>query len=157
MRLFFLFLCFISVCSVSAQSDTRSKAFVIDSIARTQLGVDYKYATCSPDNSFDCSGFVSYVYTSVGIECSRSSAGYGSLGYEVSLEEAKQGDCIIFSGTTGPKDEIGHVGIVLQNDSTGLFFIHCSSSKKHLGVVITEYYSSRYPDRFISVRRLFDE
>jgi hypothetical protein len=36
-----------------------------------------------------------------------------------------------------------------------LKFIHCSSSKKHFGVVITDYYDSNYPKRFIEARRLF--
>lgn len=138
------------------QSSDSTKSRMIDSIARSQLGVSYKYATCSPGKSFDCSGFTSYVYESVGVENSRSSKVYGGLGYEIELSEANSGDCIVFCGTTGSRSQIGHVGIVLSNDSTGLYFIHCSSSKKHPGVVITEYFSSNYPKRFIAVRRLFD-
>ena len=139
-----------------AQQSDSSRYSMIDSIARSQLGVSYKYATCKPGKSFDCSGFTSYVYESAGIDNSRSSKAYGSLGYKVELDEATTGDCIVFCGTTGSRSQIGHVGIVLKNDSTGLYFIHCSSSKKHPGVVITEYFTSNYPKRFIAVRRLFD-
>jgi len=140
---------------LNAQERRSEKVRLIDSIARSQLGVDYKYATCKPGSCFDCSGFTSYVYSSVDVTSTRSSKGYGSLGEKVELTEAQPGDCILFCGTSGSKSQIGHVGIVLESDSTGLYFIHCSSSKKHRGVVITEYFSSNYPKRFIMVRRLF--
>ncbi len=153
-----LFLAILFTCismNYHAQEDRALKVQQIDSIAKSQLGVDYKYATCKPGSSFDCSGFTSYVYSSVDVPASRSSKGYGSFGEKVELSDAQPGDCILFCGTTGSRSQIGHVGIVLENDSTGLYFIHCSSSKKHRGVVLTEYYSSNYPKRFIMVRRLF--
>lgn len=145
----------VSLVGYGQQSDS-STCLVIDSIARSQLGVSYKYATCDPGKSFDCSGFASFVYESVGVPNSRSSKGYGSLGRKIELTDARKGDCIVFCGTKGSKNQIGHVGIVLQNDDSGLFFIHCSSSKNHPGVVITNYYESNYPNRFIAVRRLFE-
>ena len=121
----------------------------------TQLGVPYKWATSSPNISFDCSGFTSYIYGYFDITKCRSSKGYGAIGTIVSIAEAKKGDCILFSGTNPSDRTIGHVGIVVENSENGLFFIHCSSSKKHFGVVITDYYASGYPKRFLSIRRLF--
>lgn len=123
-------------------------------IAKEQLGVPYKYATSDPGVSFDCSGFTHYVYSSLELPSSRSSKDYGSFGEKVSLETCIPGDCIIFSGTAKGSRTIGHVGIVVSNDENGLKFIHCSSSKKHFGVVITDYYDSNYPKRFLEVRRL---
>lgn len=136
------------------QLDTLTLHDSIVSIAKEQLGTPYKYATSNPGVSFDCSGFTDYVYKSVNLDHSRSSKAYGQLGEKVDIETAQIGDCILFTGTQPGSKSIGHVGIVVQNDDDGLFFIHCSSSKKHFGVVITDYYNSNYVKRFHSVRRL---
>ncbi len=124
-------------------------------IAEAQLGTPYKWATSNPGVSFDCSGFTSYVYGSFDITDCHSSKGYGNLGTKISLSQAQPGDCMIFSGTAPGSTTIGHVGIVVENNEDGLKFIHCSSSSKHYGVVITDYYNSGYPKRFMQVRRLF--
>lgn len=152
-----LFLCLLLLfCRTGLSQDTiPTKSDSIVMLAKEQLGVPYKYATSNPGVSFDCSGFTAYVYGSCGVACSRSSKSYGGLGEKVNLDTCQPGDCIIFSGTAPGSKTIGHVGIVLTNDENGLTFIHCSSSKKHFGVVITDYYSSNYTKRFLEVRRLF--
>jgi cell wall-associated NlpC family hydrolase len=147
-----LFVVFLSYFSFG-QRDSIAESLV--ELAKTQLGVPYKWATSSPNVSFDCSGFTSYVYGSFDITKCRSSKGYGALGSIVPIEEAKKGDCILFSGTSPGDKTIGHVGIVVENSDEGLFFIHCSSSKRHFGVVVTDYYASGYPKRFLSIHRLF--
>lgn len=145
----------VNFCLMSFGQDTlTSKADSIVALAKSQLGVPYKYATSNPGVSFDCSGFTSYVYSSCDVPSSRSSKAYGGLGERVSLENCQPGDCIIFSGTAPGSTSIGHVGIVISNDQDGLKFIHCSSSKKHFGVVITDYFNSNYTKRFLQVRRL---
>lgn len=141
--------------SIWSQTDRDSLANALVTTAKSQIGTPYKYATSDPGVSFDCSGFTSYVYGSFDLPNSRSSKEYGDLGEPVSLETAKPGDCIIFSGTAPGSKTIGHVGIVISNNENGLQFIHCSSSKKHFGVVVTDYYESNYPKRFLEVRRLF--
>jgi len=138
-----------------SQDTLVSKTDSILEIATSQLGTPYKYATSNPDVSFDCSGFTSYVYSSCDVPSSRSSKAYGDLGSKVALENCQPGDCLIFSGTAAGSTTIGHVGIVVSNDDKGLKFIHCSSSKKHFGVVITDYYESNYPKRFLQARRLY--
>lgn len=154
MRAIILFMVLLSFSGFS-QSEQDSLAVEIVSLAKEQLGVPYKYATSNPGVSFDCSGFTSYVYSSFDLPHSRSSRAYGNLGEKVSLETCQPGDCMIFTGTTPGSTTIGHVGIVISNNDAGIQFIHCSSSKKHFGVVITDYYSSGYPKRFLQVRRLF--
>lgn len=149
----FLFFVFLYLSSFG-QDTTMTKSDSIVMLAKDQLGVPYKYATSNPGVSFDCSGFTSYVYGACNLPNSRSSRAYGKLGTKVSLETCEPGDCIIFSGTALGSRTIGHVGIVVSNDENGLQFIHCSSSKKHFGVVITNYYESNYAKRFLQVRRL---
>lgn len=137
------------------QDSAQVDADALIKLAKSQLGVTYKYATSNPNVSFDCSGFTSYVYSSFEIPSSRSSKAYGNLGEAVSLENCKKGDCILFSGTKTGSKTIGHVGIVIENNENGLKFIHCSSSKNHYGVTITDYYDSNYTKRFLQVRRLY--
>jgi cell wall-associated NlpC family hydrolase len=137
------------------QKTWEPRADSLVTVAKSQLGVKYVWATSNPDVSFDCSGFTSYVYGSFDITQCRSSKGYGVLGEKINLESARKGDCILFAGTTPGSKTIGHIGIVIENDEQGLIFIHCSSSAKHFGVVKTHYQSSGYPKRFLEVRRLF--
>ncbi len=149
-----LLLVFLTGSSFAQDTLTKTIEDSIVEIAMSQLGVKYKWATSNENVSFDCSGFTSYVYHKNSIEAPRVSREYIHLGQEIPLKECQKGDCIIFTGTkTGDKTP-GHVGIIIENSETKMKFIHCSSSKKHFGVVITEYYSSGYPKRFLSVRRL---
>ena len=120
-----------------------------------QLGTTYIWGTSDPFVSFDCSGFASYAYSTIDVSAPRSSSGYADSGVEVPLSEAIPGDCMVFTGTETGSTTPGHVGIIVSVDEGGIHFIHCSSSKKHFGVVLTHYETSGYPKRFHSVRRLF--
>lgn len=139
----------------SAQDSTVVNIDAFVQLAKSQVGVTYKWGTSNPNVSFDCSGFTSYVYKSFDVPSSRSSKAYGALGEKVTLEECQVGDCLVFSGTQAGSKTIGHVGIVIEKNEQGLKFIHCSSSKKHYGVTVTDYYSSNYTKRFLQVRRMF--
>lgn len=144
---------FICLNAFSQSEDWMCKSDSVILIAESQLGTPYKYGSKVPNKSFDCSGFVSYVYGECGVEHTRTSRGFHSLGEKIDLEESRAGDCILFSGTES--SSIGHVGIVVENNSDGVKFIHCSSSKRHFGVVVTELESTGYKDRFVEVRRMF--
>lgn len=157
MRFLFIFFLFITSSLLGQDSLSLKKSDSILMIAKSQLGVPYKYATSKPGTSFDCSGFTSYVYSSCNVKNSRSSKSYSSLGESVDLKNAKPGDCILFTGTDASIRKVGHVGIVVENNEKELLFIHCSSSKKHFGVVITDYYNSGYPKRFMDIRRMYSE
>jgi cell wall-associated NlpC family hydrolase len=150
----FLFLAFLSY-ETSAQDGTVVNVDSLVELAKSQVGVTYKWGTSNPNVSFDCSGFTSFIYSSFDVKSSRSSKAYGALGEKVALEECQVGDCIVFSGTEAESKTIGHVGIIIEKNEEGLKFIHCSSSKKHYGVTVTDYYSSNYSKRFLEVRRMF--
>lgn len=156
MRRILTIIALLSTVSVGAQTDTRQvRTDSLLMIAFDQIGVPYKWATSSPGKSFDCSGFTYYVYESIHAPSSRSSRAYATLGESIPLDEALPGDCIVFSGTTPNSRTPGHVGIIVERSDDCIEFIHCSSSKKHFGVVITDYYESNYPKRFLDVRRIF--
>ena len=95
----------------------------------------------SPATSFDCSGFVSYVYNHCGLHWS-----FGRLGAEglrgmcayVSPESARPGDLIFFEKTY---DTAGasHVGIYVGNNR----MLHCGDPI-HYASIDTSYWRSHF-------------
>lgn len=122
--------------------------------AQTFLGTPYKYGCCSPASGFDCSGFTWFVFNHYGYAIPRSSRDYVTLGKEVSLDVCGKGDIILFRGTHANDKSVGHVGIIVSDPGEPVKFIHASSSKNHYGVVVTDYYNSAYPKRFVKVCRV---
>jgi cell wall-associated NlpC family hydrolase len=130
------------------------KADSVVTFAKSQLGATYVWGTCKPGVSFDCSGLTYYAYNKAGVKSSRGASTYRKLGQNVPIKESRKGDCILFTGTRPGDKSVGHVGLIVKNEGDKLYFIHCSSSTRHYGVVITEYYASNYPKRFIEIRRM---
>ncbi len=127
----------------SVASSTTSK--VLD-FAKSMIGIHYRYASSNPSKGFDCSGFVSYVFSNFGIKVPRSSTEFASTGVPVKLADAKVGDVLIFTGTNPKIRRIGHVGIIYSIDNGEVKFIHSTSGKAN-GVTITDfndYYKSRF-------------
>lgn len=114
--------------------------------AKSMIGTPYRYASSNPEVGFDCSGFVSYVFSNFGFKVPRSSKEFASTGTPIKLSEAKVGDVLIFTGTNPRIRKIGHVGIVYAINDGVIQFIHSTSGKAN-GVTITEfndYYKSRF-------------
>lgn len=107
-------------------------------IARTKLGCAYSWGATGP-NTFDCSGFVMWVYQQNGISVPRSTSGYKPyLGTdkEISWDEAQPGDIVWRDG---------HMGIYLGDDK----YIHAPQT----GDVVKE--SSGAKKSFTNVFRFY--
>jgi len=127
--------------------DTRSATPAqVVAFAKTLIGVPYKYASTDPKTGFDCSGFITYVFNHFNIIVPRSSIEFTNVGKPVTVEAALPGDLILFTGTDSTERFVGHMGLIVSNNSGKLEFIHSTSGKAY-GVTITElngYYKGRY-------------
>ena len=74
-------------------------------IARTQLGVPYRYGGASP-SGFDCSGLVMWVYGRLGISLPHNAAALYGIGRAVGRSRLRPGDLLFFHG-------LGHVGLYI--------------------------------------------
>lgn len=121
--------------------------------ARTLLGIPYKYASAVPEKGLDCSGFIYYVFSHFNIRSPRSSVDFTNEGITVSIQAARAGDIILFTGSDNSSGIVGHMGIVLQGGES-FRFIH-SSSGKAVGVVINTL-SGYYKTHFVKVIRILE-
>ena len=106
--------------------------------AKSYVGYPYVYGGNGP-NSFDCSGFVLYVYKHFGYSFSRGAQEQYEDGMKVEMDELKPGDLVFFSGNGY---SITHVGLYLGEGS----FVHASNPTR--GVVIDTLWSGYYQSHF---------
>ena len=93
--------------------------------AEKYLGYPYVWGGSSPNTSFDCSGFVSYVINNCGNgwNVGRQTAnGLKNLCTTISSSEAKPGDLVFFQGTYNTSGA-SHVGIYVGDG----MMIHCGN------------------------------
>ncbi len=108
-------------------------------IAKRYLGTPYRWGGESPKTGFDCSGFVYYVFSRVGVSLPRVVSAQARVGKPVSRGALRPGDIVVFSG---------HDGIYVG----GGRFIH----SPHTGdvVKISSIYDSWYASRWVGARRV---
>jgi peptidoglycan DL-endopeptidase CwlO len=108
-------------------------------IAMRYLGIPYVYGGASP-SGFDCSGFVMYVYSQVGISLPHNAAMQYGYGTPVDRSQLQAGDLVFFNG-------LGHNGIYIGGGQ----FIH----SPHTGdVVKISSLSGWYDSTWVGARRL---
>lgn len=139
--------------NISGLSSESSK--LIDDLlseGRSHLGKKYVHGAKGP-NTFDCSGFTSYVYRQFGYNISPGSRKQYTQGTPVSRNDLRKGDLVFFTSPKSGK-EVGHVGIVVSADNeTGKFkFIHASIR----GVKISDF-EGYYVPRYVGAKRIIEK
>lgn len=123
------------------------RAKIIDS-AKTYVGTPYHYGGMSK-NGIDCSALIYRVFQKNNFLVPRTSIAQSELGEKVKPKKADIGDLIFFRTTR--RKRISHVGIVVENHSGDIKFIHASSSK---GVMISSLEEAYFKKRFVKIKRL---
>ena len=112
--------------------------------ARQFEGYKYVYGCESPEDGFDCSGLIYYVFRQFGYRLNRVAKDQNTDGDKISsMEELLPGDIVLFSYG----GQINHCGIYLGDDE----FIHAMD--KENGVVITSLSEWAAPRR-LYMRRI---
>ncbi|MDR1787334.1 MAG: C40 family peptidase [Treponema sp.] len=129
-------------------------------------------------NSFDCSGFVRYVYgNATQMSLPSSSSGYASVGTKIDFKDAQPGDLLVFTSTKGGS-KIDHVAILYKKSDSGelrgSWVIHAVSiatqsatikgNSASPGIVVSElgkradgnYQNEYFFQRFYYARRVLD-
>lgn len=123
--------------------------------SETLIGTPYLYGSTNPQQGFDCSGFITYVFNHFNIMVPRSSIEFTNVAKEIPVEKSKPGDLILFTGTDSTERSVGHMGIIISNNSIQTLFIHSTSGKAN-GVTITPL-NDYYKSRFVKVIRVFPQ
>ena len=100
--------------------------------AEKYLGYPYVWGGSSPQTSFDCSGFVCWVFKNSGVyPLGRTTAqGIFDQCTPVRPSDAKPGDIIFFTGTYNSGCPVSHVGIYVGNG----MMIHCGNPIQYASV-----------------------
>ena len=122
-----------------ALSDPSFKALITE--AEKYLGWPYVWGGSSPSTSFDCSGFVCWVYTASGVHnLPRTTAtGIYNQCTVISKSEAKPGDLVFFTKTYDCDGPVSHIGIYVGNG----MMIHAGSPIKYASIE-TSYWQEHF-------------
>ena len=91
----------------ASQSPSAIGAYIV-TIAERYLGVRYLWGGNNPDDGFDCSGFVQYVYAQIGVKLPHYAATQYAKTQHIDGSEVEPGDLVFFEPRA---DGPGHVGI----------------------------------------------
>lgn len=131
-----------STANQTTNQETSKKGATVVQTASNYIGSRYVYGASGP-NSFDCSGFTSYVYRQHGISLNRTAAGQYSNGTAVARNNLQPGDLVMFG-----KSGINHVGIYIGGGN----IVHAANTQR--GVTIDTINSGYYNNNYVGARRV---
>ncbi|MDF2532315.1 MAG: Cell wall lytic [Clostridia bacterium] len=134
--------------AADTQTTSRSNARTelgndIVTYAKKFMGAPYRWGA-SNGKSFDCSGYVLYIFKNFDIKLGHGADDQFSIGTKVAKADLQLGDAVFF---TTYKKGASHVGIYIGDNK----FIHASSSGG--SVIVTDLDTAYYKSRYIGARR----
>ena len=131
--------------SYNPPASSTSSVQAVLNLAYSKIGCPYVWGAEGP-NSFDCSGFTSYVFrNAAGVSLPRTTYDQINVGTPVAYSDLQPGDLVFFN-TSGKG--VSHVGIYVGGGN----MIHSPSSGKTVSV--TSINSSYYSARFVTAKRV---
>ncbi len=114
-------------------------------------GYDYVYGGKSPEEGFDCSGFVYYVYKQFGYTLNPGATNQWNTLSDtvVPKNDLRPGDLVFFSDN-GQVSGMTHVGLYIGDGK----MIHAANSRK--GVIITELSEPYYVRMYLGAKRVIE-
>jgi cell wall-associated NlpC family hydrolase len=128
--------------STAAQQTVRYK---LASMARTFLGLPYRWGGMSERRGADCSGLVKMIFAKLHIDLPRTSRDQIQTGEEISVDKLETGDLVFFSSDGNTPM---HVGVYIGHHQ----FLH--AEKKAGRVIMTDLSQPWYAQRFLAARRV---
>ena len=115
--------------------------------ATKYIGYPYVWGGSNPSTSFDCSGFVCWVYTASGVHNLPRTTAQGIYNQcaIIPSSEAKPGDIIFFTGTYDSPGPVSHVGIYVGDNK----MLHCGDPIQYADIT-----SSYWTQHFYAFGRL---
>lgn len=115
-------------------------------LALQYVGYRYVWGGTSPQTGFDSSGFLYYVYKTMGRPIPRDYWGMMAQGEPVAKNQLQPGDLVFFVNTY--KSGLSHGGIYIGNGQ----FVHATDERS--GVKIDSLWSDYYAWRYYGARRM---
>lgn len=109
--------------------------------ASNLIGTPYAWSGGTPEEGFDCSGFLNYVFAKNGKQLPRTVAEMWEVGIE--QEEPRVGDLVFFETYA---EGASHAGIYIGNNQ----FVHSGTST---GVTVSSIEMSYWNDRYLGAKR----
>jgi cell wall-associated NlpC family hydrolase len=122
----------------SESSDEKMNELVMYAVSLADT--PYHYGGTTPDNGFDCSGFVDHVFKhSLGVSLPRTSHEISRVGTSVSLKQLRPGDLVFYNTQ---HSSYSHVGIYVGENK----FVHSPKSGSQIRVekMNEKYWLNRY-------------
>lgn len=135
----------LSGCATSPDIKPSTQISPATHLALSLQGTPYRYGKASPEEGFDCSGFVKYVYKKQGINLPRTVKDMAMYLPQIPKDDIISGDLVFFNTD---EQSFSHVGIYINNDK----FIHAPSQKT--GKVLVSSLNNQYWQKhYIGARR----
>ena len=107
------------------------------------VGFPYVWGGSTPETSFDCSGFVSYVLTNSGLYNTGRLGAQGLYNISTRVSNPQPGDLVFFTGTYDTPG-VSHVGIYVGEDGDGSpVMLHCGDPIQYTKLD-TSYWQSHF-------------